>query len=193
MTKSSGDGSARVDYEVGYGRPPSGSRFVKGRSGNPRGRPKAKARAVSSPFDVIMDQILTIERNGVAREVTPEEALQQALLKKALAGSRPAIRKVLKMIQARQEALAAEAPPPPRVTLLFEYGDPDNANEALLILGIAATQMLSNQQRLKLLPWAVQAALDRRGAPVLRKHQQQAVAVRLIDPDKVVWPEPDRS
>jgi Family of unknown function (DUF5681) len=27
-------------YEVGYGKPPSSTRFVKGKSGNPRGRPK---------------------------------------------------------------------------------------------------------------------------------------------------------
>jgi hypothetical protein len=27
------------DYEVGYGKPPRHSRFVKGQSGNPRGRP----------------------------------------------------------------------------------------------------------------------------------------------------------
>src|SRR2546430_15071434 len=31
-------------YEVGYGKPPVADRFVQGRSGNPRGRPK---RAVS--------------------------------------------------------------------------------------------------------------------------------------------------
>ena len=27
------------DHEVGYGKPPRNSRFVKGQSGNPRGRP----------------------------------------------------------------------------------------------------------------------------------------------------------
>ena len=27
------------DYQVGYGKPPDHSRFVKGQSGNPRGRP----------------------------------------------------------------------------------------------------------------------------------------------------------
>src|SRR5439155_2145375 len=31
---------ADADYEVGYGRPPKPSRFQKGRSGNPRGRPR---------------------------------------------------------------------------------------------------------------------------------------------------------
>jgi Family of unknown function (DUF5681) len=28
------------DYEVGYGKPPARSRFSKGQSGNPKGRPK---------------------------------------------------------------------------------------------------------------------------------------------------------
>jgi Family of unknown function (DUF5681) len=31
---------ARRDYEVSYGRPPKRSRFRKGLSGNPRGRPR---------------------------------------------------------------------------------------------------------------------------------------------------------
>ncbi|MDB5317781.1 MAG: hypothetical protein JWO26_370 [Rhodospirillales bacterium] len=28
------------NYKVGYGRPPQGTRFKKGQSGNPKGRPK---------------------------------------------------------------------------------------------------------------------------------------------------------
>ena len=32
------------DYEVGYKQPPKSTRFVKGRSGNPKGRPPKGAR-----------------------------------------------------------------------------------------------------------------------------------------------------
>ena len=186
MTRRSPGPPSGANYEVGYGRPPAASQFVKGRSGNARGRPKARS-VIASPFDVMMDQTLTIERNGVTCEVTPEEALQHALLKKALAGSRPAIRKVLKMIHARQEALATSAPSGSGVELLFEYDNPDNANDALLILGAAATEMVGGEPRLKLLTWAVQAALDRRGAPPLGSEERKLITARAIGPEKIVW------
>jgi len=33
------------DYEMGYGKPPKSSRFAKGKSGNPSGRPKKPSDA----------------------------------------------------------------------------------------------------------------------------------------------------
>ncbi len=47
------------DYEVGYRRPPKGSRFTPGRSGNPRGRPKR-----------VQDQM---DRAEIFRRVATEE------------------------------------------------------------------------------------------------------------------------
>ena len=46
-------------YDVGYGKPPSASRFKKGQSGNPRGRPRgAKANTPARPTERLNDILL---------------------------------------------------------------------------------------------------------------------------------------
>jgi hypothetical protein len=42
--------TGKTDYEVGYGKPPKSTRFKKGKSGNPNGRPKG-AKTNMSSFD----------------------------------------------------------------------------------------------------------------------------------------------
>ena len=61
---------------VGPKRPPAGSRFRKGQSGNPKGRPKSRSVSATSAFDILIDRSLTVTQNGQLREVTIEEALQ---------------------------------------------------------------------------------------------------------------------
>lgn len=54
MSKRSRLQSTNPDYEVGYGRPPVATRYARGNSGNPRGRPTnaERARADGPPDDL---------------------------------------------------------------------------------------------------------------------------------------------
>src|ERR671912_627425 len=143
---------------VGPGRPPKESRFRKGQSGNPKGRPKARPSPPPSAFDVVIDRTLTVTQNGKPREVTVEEALQHKTYQDAIAGNRAARREVLKMIAKREKWLATKAQRHHPIEQLTEPVDPDNANEALVLLGIAEPDPRWNgpndkYERLLLRPW----------------------------------------
>ena len=63
------------------------TRFVKGQSGNPAGRPKTRRPNVSA-FDIIFDKVLTVNQGGNERELTVDEALQLQTYQTALGGSK---------------------------------------------------------------------------------------------------------
>jgi hypothetical protein len=175
-------------------RPPVSTRFRKGQSGNPRGRPRKQPVARHSAFDVVIDRTLTIIQGGKPREVTIEEALQHKTYQDAIAGNRAARRDVLKMIAKREKALAAKAPQAVQVEVRNEGPDPENADEAMLILGIcrqdpcwAATA--GERQHLLLEPWAVEAALARRAARKLDRKDLDEARRCTHAADTVRWPE----
>jgi uncharacterized protein DUF5681 len=171
---------------VGPGRPPEAGRFRKGTSGNPKGRPKSQRASAISAFDVIMNRTLTVTQGGKSRELTVEEALQHRTYEAAINGNRPAQREVLKMIAKREKWLAAKRPPPP-VKVLTEPEDPDNANEALLLLGIAKPDP-AWFNRLRLQPWAVQAALSRPGRRRLSAEDVSNIKRCTHDAETLRWP-----
>ncbi|MBC7736210.1 MAG: hypothetical protein H7245_03065 [Candidatus Saccharibacteria bacterium] len=171
-------------------------RFSKGKSGNPKGRPKAQPEGRNSAFDIVIDRTLSITRDGARREISVEEALQHRTYQEAIAGKRMAQRQVMKWIQKREAWLAKEeARKAPTNPVAWKISpDPDNANAALLILGITSTEQRDPHLQpelihYKLEPWAVQAALGRRrgGTPLGSK----AIAdIRRCtqDPDSLRWP-----
>jgi hypothetical protein len=179
---------------VGPRHPPASSRFRKGQSGNPRGRPKAGARVPASAFDIVLDRTLTLTQNGKPREVTLAEALQQRTYQDAIAGSRAARREVLRMIAKREKWLAAKATSSPRPPeILSERKHPDNVNEALVLLGIAEPHPGSSSpdgtpRGIRLRPWAVQAALSRPGRRRLSAKEVAEIKRRTRDAHTLRWP-----
>jgi hypothetical protein len=175
--------------------PPVSTRFRKGQSGNPRGRPRKQLKPHSSVFDVVIDRTLTITQNGKPREVTVDEALQHRTYQDAIAGNRAARREVLKMIAKREKAITKRAPPAIPVEVLTEPEDPTNADEALLILGIAGrdprrSDRHGGREQLLREPWAVEAALGRRAARRMSRREIEDAKRCTGGADTLRWPEP---
>jgi Family of unknown function (DUF5681) len=97
-------------YEVGYGRPPKGGQFTKGKSGNPKGRPKGSKNLATI---VLRESRQPVRVNGPrgARTVTKLEATVMQLGNKAAQGELRATREFLPLVQRSEEAVSAESAP----------------------------------------------------------------------------------
>lgn len=84
-------------YEVGYGRPPRATRFQKGQSGNPKGRPRGSLNLVSA-LERELSQKVTIKENGRTRAITKFEAAVKQLVNKAASGDGKAIQFLVNLL-----------------------------------------------------------------------------------------------
>ena len=76
------------EHPVGYCNPPEHSRFKKGKSGNPRGRPK-KPEDIYTVLNRALNRKVTVQ--GVERKIPMREALIRKLRDLALSGDRRAL------------------------------------------------------------------------------------------------------
>lgn len=114
MTRKSDDSN---DYEVGYGKPPKHGQFVKGRSGNPKGRTKGKT--AGSMLRAVLDQPVVVTKDGRSRTVKFSEALMHKVVGKALNGTTRDHIMLLRFIQEHAPDLLREAPSAHRITVEF--------------------------------------------------------------------------
>lgn len=82
------------DYEVGYGKPPQATRFRKGVSGNPTGRPKG-SRSIASILAKLGRERVKVTTNGKTRSMTKLEVVFTQLNNQAASGNLKAIRELL--------------------------------------------------------------------------------------------------
>ena len=90
-------------YEVGFGKPPKQTRFKKGRSGNPRGRPRKKPDLYSELTKVLRENV-TVTIDGQPEKVTVQQALLLRLRDQALRGELWAQKLIQKVVAALPES-----------------------------------------------------------------------------------------
>jgi hypothetical protein len=85
--------------DIGYKKPPKHSRFKKGQSGNPAGRPKGKS-SFKTLKEMIADELLqeiTMQVNGRKKKVLLIQAVVRAMASAALKGNSGAFKQLLSM------------------------------------------------------------------------------------------------
>lgn len=87
-----------ADYPVGYGRPPVATRFRKGQSGNPKGRPRG-SKTLRSLLERILRSRLTIVEAGELKTIEQCDALLRSLVARAIKGDNRAAKIVLDMME----------------------------------------------------------------------------------------------
>ena len=73
------------DYEIGYGRPPHHTRFKKGWSGNPNGRPGG-AKNLSTVLSEALNERVIITENGGRRKISKRQAVIKQIVNQAAKG-----------------------------------------------------------------------------------------------------------
>jgi hypothetical protein len=103
------------ESEVGYKKPPKASQFPKGKSGNPRGRPR-KDPGIAAVFRKVSKQVVHTNGKSGQQRMTKLEASVTQLVNKAATGDLKAMKAFMQMAS-RFPELVTDPDPPTQITI----------------------------------------------------------------------------
>jgi hypothetical protein len=86
------------DYQVGYGKPPLDTRFKRGQSGNPRGRPAGSKNLATLVNEALNEPVIVVE-NGGRRKISKREAIIKQLVNRSAKADWHAIKILLDIVR----------------------------------------------------------------------------------------------
>lgn len=86
------------EYDVGYGKPPVHTRFKRGMSGNPKGKPRGR-KSHKETVRAIFDEKIFVQTPNGRKKITKLEALVHTNLNRALKGDLRASDQIFKIVR----------------------------------------------------------------------------------------------
>jgi Family of unknown function (DUF5681) len=135
-SQPNGSHSSDAAHAVGYGRPPTHTRFKPGQSGNPRGRRKGR-RNVRTVVDETLNQPIKIRVGNRTRSLTKLQGVILTMVSGALKGDGKALASLMTLL--RSLGMTDEAPEAP-------HNESVTANDEALIADYLRRHGTESQQ-----------------------------------------------